>query len=58
MPPIRLVLADDHEIVRAGVRMLLQPHPDIEIVAEAGSGAEAIELAQALRSNQYADPSF
>lgn len=47
MPPIRLVLADDHEIVRAGVRMLLQPHPDIEIVDEAGSGAEAIELAQA-----------
>ena len=33
MPPIRLMLADDHEIVRAGVRMLLQPHPDIEIVA-------------------------
>ncbi len=49
MPPIRLVLADDHEIVRAGVRMLLQPHPDIEIVAEAGSGAEAIELAQAFQ---------
>lgn len=47
MPPIRLMLADDHEIVRAGVRMLLQPHPDIEIVAEAGSGEEAIELAQA-----------
>ena len=47
MPPIRLVLADDHEIVRAGLRMLLSPQPDIEIVAEAGSGAEAIELAQA-----------
>ncbi len=47
MPPIRLVLADDHEIVRAGLRMLLNTQPDIEIVAEASSGAEAIELAQA-----------
>lgn len=47
MPPIRLVLADDHEIVRAGLRMLLNTQPDIEIVAEASSGVEAIELAQA-----------
>ncbi len=46
MPPIRLMLADDHEIVRAGLRMLLGAQPDIEIVAEAGSGREAIELAQ------------
>ncbi len=46
MTPIRLMLVDDHEIVRAGLRMLLQSQPDIEIVAEASSGAEAIELAQ------------
>jgi DNA-binding NarL/FixJ family response regulator len=46
MPPIRLMLADDHEIVRAGLRMLLGVQPDIEIVAEVSSGAEAIELAQ------------
>ncbi len=46
MPPIRLMLADDHEIVRAGLHMLLDAQPDIEIVAEASSGAEAIELAQ------------
>ena len=46
MPPIKLILVDDHEIVRAGLRMLLQAQPDIEIVAEAGSGAEAIALAK------------
>lgn len=46
MPPIRLVLADDHEIVRAGLRMLLQAQPDMEILAEASSGAEAIQLAE------------
>ncbi len=47
MPPIRLMLADDHEIVRAGLRMLLGAQTDIEIVAEASSGSEAIQLAQA-----------
>ena len=46
MPPIKLMLADDHEIVRAGLRMLLGAQPDMEIVAEASSGGEAIELAQ------------
>jgi len=46
MPPIKLMLADDHEIVRAGLRMLLGIQPDMEIVAEASSGREAIELAQ------------
>jgi two-component system response regulator NreC len=47
MPPIRLVLADDHEIVRAGLRMLLEAQPDMDIVAEASSGKQAIELALA-----------
>ncbi|GAB4543132.1 MAG: response regulator transcription factor [Anaerolineae bacterium] len=46
MPSIRLMLVDDHEIVRAGLRMLLGTQPDIEIVAEASSGGQAIELAQ------------
>jgi DNA-binding NarL/FixJ family response regulator len=46
MPPIRLMLADDHEILRAGLRMLLGTQPDMEVVAEASSGAEAIVLAQ------------
>ncbi len=47
MSTIKLMLVDDHDIVRAGLRMLLQAQPDIEIVAEAGSGAEAIRLAKA-----------
>jgi two-component system response regulator NreC len=41
------MLVDDHEIVRAGLRMLLGTQQDLEIVAEAGSGGEAVQLAQA-----------
>ncbi len=48
---IKIMLVDDHEIVRAGLRMLLQAQPDMEIVAEAGSGAEAIALAQTCQPN-------
>ncbi len=43
---IRLILVDDHEVVRSGLRMLLASERDIEILAEAGSGAEALELVQ------------
>ena len=39
---IRLLLVDDHEVVRSGLRMLLASENDFEIVAEAGSGEEAI----------------
>ncbi len=46
MTTIKIILVDDHEIVRAGLRMLLQSQPDMEIVAEASSGAEALELVQ------------
>ena len=46
MTLIRIMLVDDHEIVRAGLRMLLQSQSDMEIVAEASSGAEALELIQ------------
>lgn len=46
MPPskIRLLLVDDHEIVRAGLRMLLQAEEDMEVVGEASGGAEAVRL--------------
>jgi DNA-binding NarL/FixJ family response regulator len=40
---IRVLIADDHAILREGVRALLQLHPDIEVAGEASNGAEAIE---------------
>ncbi|GGY94842.1 response regulator [Streptomyces poonensis] len=44
--PIRILLADDHTLVRRGVRLILDREPDLEVVAEAGDGAEAIEAAR------------
>ncbi|MGW6056795.1 response regulator [Streptomyces sp. NPDC055189] len=41
---IRILLADDHALVRRGVRLILDREPDLEVVAEAGDGAEAIDL--------------
>ncbi|MEU1003051.1 MULTISPECIES: response regulator [Streptomyces] len=43
---IRILLADDHALVRRGVRLILDQQPDLKVVAEAGDGAEAIELAR------------
>ncbi|MFI8181262.1 response regulator [Actinacidiphila glaucinigra] len=43
----RILLADDHALVRRGVRMILDDEPDLTVVAEAGDGAEAIERARA-----------
>ncbi|GGU05065.1 MULTISPECIES: response regulator [Streptomyces] len=40
---IRVVVADDQELVRSGFAMILDAQPDIEVVAEAGDGAEAVE---------------
>jgi DNA-binding NarL/FixJ family response regulator len=45
---IRVVLADDHPIVRTGIRNLLSKTPDIEVIAETGSGAEVIRLVNEL----------
>jgi DNA-binding NarL/FixJ family response regulator len=41
----RVLLADDHAIVRQGLRLLLDEEPDLEVVAEASDGAEAVQLA-------------
>jgi two-component system response regulator NreC len=46
---IRVLIADDHGIVRAGIRSLLEDYADIEVVGEAGSGWKAIELATHLQ---------
>ncbi len=49
-PPmsLRVLLADDHQVVRAGLRAMLDPNPDIEVVGEAGDGAEAVGLVRDL----------
>ncbi|WP_376792365.1 response regulator [Thermoflexus sp.] len=46
---IRILLADDHPTLRLGLRVLLDREPDIEVVAEAGSGEEALEKILALQ---------
>jgi two-component system, NarL family, response regulator LiaR len=46
---IRVLIADDHSIVRQGLRMFLGSDPEIEIVGEARDGAEAVSLARELR---------
>lgn len=46
---IRVVVADDHQIFRAGVIELLQTFDDLEVVGQAGTGAEALELVVALQ---------
>ncbi|MBA3553966.1 MAG: response regulator transcription factor [Gemmatimonadales bacterium] len=48
-PPIRVVVADDHAIVRTGIRHVLESEPGFAVVGEAATGAEAIELAATLR---------
>lgn len=45
---IKVLLADDHALVRRGFRRLLEDEPDIEVVGEAGDGREAVELARRL----------
>ncbi|MBT2525470.1 response regulator transcription factor [Streptomyces sp. ISL-99] len=46
--PVRILLCDDHVVVRAGLLALLGSEPDIEVVGEAGSGEEAVALAAKL----------
>jgi len=41
----RILIADDHGLVRRGLRLILDAQPDLEVVAEAGDGAEAVKLA-------------
>lgn len=48
---VRILLADDHHLVRTGMRALLQSFPNVEVVGETGDGREAIELVQTLAPN-------
>src|SRR3712207_6536937 len=47
--PIRLLLVDDHAVVRQGLRMFLGLDPDFEIIGEAANGARALEMARQLQ---------
>ncbi len=47
--PIRILLADDHAVLRAGLRALLSAEPDMEVVGEAGDGQETVRQAALLR---------
>lgn len=47
--PIRVVIADDHTIVRSGLHLLLSSEADLEVVGEASNGTEAVDLAARLR---------
>ncbi len=49
--PIRLLIADDHPVVRGGLRGMFAGDPGFEVVGEAGNGAEAVALADALQAD-------
>ena len=46
---IRILLADDHTVVRQGFRLILNQEPDMEVIAEAGDGVETVQLAVELK---------
>lgn len=48
---IRIILADDHKIVREGLKALLERQKDMEVIAEAGDGRTIVSLAQELSPN-------
>jgi len=49
MKPIRILLADDHTVIRKGLRLLLENQPDFQVVADASDGREAVAMAEAHR---------
>jgi DNA-binding NarL/FixJ family response regulator len=46
---ITILLADDHAVMRSGLRLLLERHEDLRVVGEAGNGREAVDLAESLK---------
>lgn len=51
MPKIRVLIADDHPVVRAGLRMLIETQPDMEVTAEASDGSETVGRAAVTKPN-------
>jgi DNA-binding NarL/FixJ family response regulator len=51
MNKIRVLIADDHAVVRSGLRQLMGDQPDLEVVGEAGDGREALEKVKSLKPN-------
>ena len=51
MGKIRILIADDHAVVREGTRQILEQEPDLEVVAEAGDGEEAVRLSGSSKPN-------
>lgn len=49
MKKIRILLADDHQLMRSGLRLLIEQQPDLTVVGEAADGREAVALAKSLR---------
>jgi len=49
MRKIRILLADDHKLMRSGLRLLIEQQPDLSVVGEAGDGREAVSMAKSLR---------
>ena len=47
--PARILLADDHALVRSGLRMIIDAEPDLTVVAEAADGSEALTCSTARR---------
>jgi DNA-binding NarL/FixJ family response regulator len=56
MGTLRILIADDHDLVRRGVRLLLEAHPDWKVCAEARSGREASTTTRSARANAAAAP--
>src|ERR1700730_16587554 len=51
MKKVRVLLADDHNLIRHGLRLVIEQQPDLIVVGEAGDGREAVSLAASLKPN-------